>query len=921
MPGKPWNNKKRKNDSSPTDTDPPATATGVADGAGAGSTSTGDRSVAAQTVHGGVHIGPRVVQSAPGVVPPADDVGVPGAGVHNLPRRPNPVFVGRDALLAEVAALFTPTDTSAQVNGARAAVGQAVTGLGGIGKSELALHYAAGRTGAGAVVWWADAETAGTLDLGLSDLAYRLQPKATAEEWTTAQAAGWGTGWLQAHTGWLLVLDNVEEPALVTPLLGKLTGGDVLITTRRDIAWPDHGVTALTLDLLSRPASVELLRERLQHASVGQRPRDAAAGPVSGFNADAAGALAAELGDLPLALQQAAGYITANRLPVATYLDRLRQHTGSMLAKIAPGAAPDRAVARVFTLTLKDLSRTAPAAVEVLRALGWVAPVPLPRPVIALTTDAPWDADPDGQDVDDLLGLLASYSLITLTTTSVTVHRLLQASLRDHDESTSDNREPAGPGLTSGQVTALGWLLTAVPKNLEDPAGWGLWRDLLPHLNTFFDRLPADPQSLDAARLLGLTGFYLWVQGRHQHALRLEQRALVITEAALGPDHPTTALRLDNLAATLSDLGRPGDALPLRRRALAITEAALGPDQAATATTLSNLAHTLGELGQLAEALLLQQRALTITEVVLGPDHPATATRLNNLAQTLADLGHPADALPLRRRALAITETALGPHHPTTALRLDNLAATLDELGRPADALPLQQRALTITEATLGPDHPDTAIRLDNLAGTLTDLGHHADALPLHQRALAITEATLGPDHPATAVRLSGLAYTLASLGRHADALPLRRRALAITEVALGPDHPTTASRLGNLGSTLTALGHHTDALDLQQRALTITEATLGPDHPDTATRMNNLAFVFMELDRAADALPLQHRALAITEATLGPDHPNAAIQMNNLAHILDRLGRAAEAAVVRERISAAPFPEEDDSRPEAEAR
>jgi tetratricopeptide (TPR) repeat protein len=761
MPRWPW---KRKAD--PQSDPPPAVGLAVA------INSIGDRSVAAHTIQGDVYTGDvRPVELAPGVVQPPDDIGVPTAGAHNLPRRPNPIFVGRDELLAQVATLFT--SAAGAVGGGSTSA--AIIGFGGVGKSELALHYAAGRTGPSAVVWWADAGNAQTLELALADLAYRLQPMAKTEEWKTIEAADWAAAWLQAHTGWLLILDNVDDPAVITPLLGTLTTGDILITTRRDITWTDYGATPVTLDLLSRPASVELLRERsvTPAAAAGNAKLSDTA---TGFDAEAADALAAALGDLPLALQQAAAYVAANRLPIAAYLQRLQTQTGAILGKTAPGTDPHRAVARVFALTIDALQTAPPAAVDILDALAWLAPVPLPRQVITQSAGADTQgAGAATTDVDEVLGLVASYSLINLTATTVAVHRLLQACLRDHDRATSPDGETPQEGLTEGQATALKWLSNAIPTDPDlNVTGWGLWRDLLPHLDAFFDHLPQEPPDTDLASLLGQTGFYLWLQGRHRHALDLEERALAITEAALGPDHPDTGLRLANLAATLVNLGRPADALPLQQRALTITEAALGPDHPDTATRSDNLAGILIELGWHAEALPLQQRALAITEAALGPDQPDTATRLNNLAGTLIELGWHADALPLQQRALTITEAALGPDHPTTGLRLDNLAHTLIALDRHDEALPLQKRAVRIAEAALPADHPDTAYRLHNLAFTLGRMGRHTEALPLQQRALAIAETALGPEHPDTATLLENLAATLDLLGCHMDATAVR---------------------------------------------------------------------------------------------------------------------------------------------------
>src|SRR4051812_40216111 len=231
-----------------------ASASADRDAAIGGVTAAGTRSVAAASINAPVITGDhaRMVTLAPGTLRAPDGVGAPTGGAWNLPRRPSALFVGRDQALSAISGLFT-----ASSGGSRAMVGQAVAGLGGVGKSELALQYAATRVGAGAVVWWVNAETREQLELGFADLTFRLDP-ATATAWTTTEAADWAQSWLQAHNGWLVVLDNVEDPRLIEPVLGRLSTGDVLITTRRDIGWKAKGVTVIRLGLLDRAASVEL---------------------------------------------------------------------------------------------------------------------------------------------------------------------------------------------------------------------------------------------------------------------------------------------------------------------------------------------------------------------------------------------------------------------------------------------------------------------------------------------------------------------------------------------------------------------------------------------------------------------------------------------------------------------------------------
>ena len=742
-------------------------------------TASGERSVSAEVISGPVATGDhalidaRRIHLAAGAIPLPAEMSL-ASPVSNLPRPPARVFVGRAAALGLLG------DALSQRGGA--VVTQAVYGLGGVGKSELALHHAHARRGDYRVVWWVPAAGPAQVEAGLAALAARLCP-AIAVAGTTQDAAGWAMGWLQAHSGWLLVLDNVEDPGDIGPLLGQLGSGHVVLTTRRDVDWQRLAVP-VRLDILDPGPAAQLITARTGHDTAADQ-EDAAA-------------IAAELGYLPLALDQAAAYMTQARITPGSYLARLRQHPARMYAAAGTSDA-GQTIARLWDITIEAIGDRGPGAVWLLRVMAHYAPDAIPRLMVG--------GGERGEGIDESLGMLASYSMITLTAETVSIHRLVQAVVLGKPD------QAAGDGCGACD-TALAWLSAVIPADPgTDVAGWPLLRALVPHAEYLSSHYPRGDRPERLGWVHNQIGLFYRSQGDYAQALALFESALEIGQTVLGPDHPDTAVGLGNLAATHRDLGRAADALPLAQQALEITEAALGPDHPRMAIELGNLAATYRALGQPADALPLERQALEITETALDPDHPRVATRLGNLAATYRALGQPADALPLAQRALRITEAALGPDHPDTAIRLGNLAATYRALGQPADALPLEQRALRITEAALGPDHPDTAIRLGNLAGTYRALGQPADALPLEQRALRITEAALGPDHPDTATLLGNLAATYRALGQAADALPLAQRALQITEAALGPDHPDTAIRLGNLAGTYRALGQPADAL------------------------------------------------------------------------------------------------------------
>jgi len=640
-----------------------------------------------------------------GGLPAPTEVSVP-PGTHNLPRPPARVFVGRAGALDRLRGVLAGDDS--------AVVTQAVYGLGGVGKSELALHHAVACRAQYKVIWWITAEDGAQLQSGLAALAARLcGPVAAAG--TTAEAAEWAVGWLQAHPGWLLILDNVDAAADVEPLLGQLTGGHIVITTRRDAGW-DRIADPIRLDVLDPGPATDLIAAR-----TGSRDPAGRA---------AAASVAAELGCLPLALDQAAAYITQTRITLPDYLRRLRERPAAMYAAVGTGQA-QRTIARIWDITIEAIQARHPAAITLLRVLACYAPDNIPRVILGGSDD------PERLAIDETLGVLASYSMITLTAETVSMHRLVQAVIVARQPPEESGSAVSGD---SPLTTPLNWLNQAIPANpATNVNGWPLLRALVPHAENLTALFPADARPVSLGLLQNKLGTFNDSQGQYEQALALFESALAIYESALGPDDPETLTALSNLAYAYWRLGRHGEALPLEQRALQIIEAALGPDHPDTAIRLNNLAVTYCDLGQAGEALPLQQRALQISEAALGPDHPTTATRLDNLALTYSDLGQAGEALPLQQRALQITEAALGPDHPSTATRLNNLAVTYRDLGQAGEALPLQQRALQITEAALGPDHPSTALQLNNLAIIYRDLGQAGEALALQQRAQQIT--------------------------------------------------------------------------------------------------------------------------------------------------------------------------------------
>ena len=760
----------------------------------------------------------------------------------NIPYPRNPNFTGREAIFKQLETALVPSMPAAQ----------AIAGLGGVGKTQTAVEYAYRHRDHYRAVLWVRADTETDLASGYRALAEVLSlPEKDARDSNEVVAAV--RRWLGREPGYLLILHNADDPALVQPYLPPDPRGHVLLTSR-----------AHTFDVLGvrKPIRLPVLTPDEALEFLGKRTgREESLDPAE---QEAARTLAGELGYLPLALEQAAAYMIEHEEAFADYLAAYRTLRLKLLDEMGPvrGDYPET-VRMIWKRSFDAVAEASPAAIALLRLSAFLAPDAIPYELILEGASelgeplAPALASPPGGEyaLNKLLTPLAHHSLVrrALEARTYSVHRLVQAVLLDEltDATCRDFAERAIKALnrTFPDVEYANWprCERLVPHTL---AVWG-WIEC-------FDKSEEPLLVPAAAQLLNQAGYYLYFRARYAEAEPLHRRALAIWEA-LGPDNPDTATSLNNLGVLLRLQGRYyGEAEPLLRRALAIREAALGPGHPDTAISLNHLGVLLRAQGRFAEAEPLLRRALAIREVALRSGHPDRVYTLNDLAGLLRDQGRYGEAEPLYRRALALREQALGPDHPDTATSLNNLGALLLAQGRfkkaepllLKEAEPLLRRALAIREAALGPDHPDTAISLNHLGVLLRAQGRFAEAEPLLRRALEIREAALGPDHPDIAQSLNNLAESLRAQGQFVEAEPLYRRALAIRKAALGPEHSKTAYILHNLAESLRVQGRFAEAEPLYRRALAIFEAKLDPEHPYTVYCRENLAKLPSQPDR-----------------------------------------------------------------------
>jgi tetratricopeptide (TPR) repeat protein len=705
--------------------------------------------------------------------------------VGDVPQEPAG-FQPRADLLAEL---------DAPGPGGRVRVVRAVTGMRGVGKTQLAAAYARARIDEEwRLVAWVNAETTAAVLGGLAEVAAALGLDAGAGD---VVAAGRAVRRRLEAGGdrCLLVFDNAADPADLLPFLPAAGAARVLVTSN-ERAVGDLGA-GVAVDVFTWEEAVAFLAGRTG-------------------SADVAGArvLAGELGRLPLALAQAAAVIAAQHLDYPTYLARLRAKPVDQLLQRTGTSEYPHGLAAAVLLSLDavqagDRTGVCGAVMDLASVLSAAG---VPRAVLhaagqagALTEQAGGVA---AEVVDEALGRLAGSSLLTFSTGggTVTAHRLVMRVIRER---------LARQGRLAAACQAAAAALQARAGSLEQ--AWEdrlARRDLVEQILAVHEHAAAfsgEAGSELTQAVLRLRGWALWflvdLGDSAAQAIAVGEPLLADQERVLGPDHPGTLTARNDLAEAYQDAGRAAEAIVLHERTLADRERVLGPDHAGTLQSPNNLAAAYQAAGRAAEAIPLHERTLADLERVLGPDHSDTLTSRNNLAAAYRAAGRAAEAIPLYERTLADRERVLGPDHPGTLQSRNNLAAAYQETGRVAEAIVLYERTLADRERILGPDHPYTLSSRNNLATAYQDAGRAAEAIELHERTLADYERILGPDHPDTLNSRNNLADAYQDAGRAAEAIELHEQALADYERILGPDHPDTLNSRVNLAAARAALG------------------------------------------------------------------------------------------------------------------
>jgi tetratricopeptide (TPR) repeat protein len=604
----------------------------------------------------------------------------PGGQLWRVPFGRNPAFVGRDEDLAWLHQALTPDEQFEAT--AKATV--AVTGLGGIGKTQLVLDYLYRRRNHYRIVWWIRAETPETIVADIADLAepLGLEKREPPDRYADALAI---REYLEHDSRWLLVFDNAPEPGAIAPFVPRAAAGHVVITSRHQ-DW-------------SRTARVRELGTLEEADAAGLLNR-------SSGDADQAAAtmLAGELGGLPLALAQAAGYMSATGRSIASYLDLYRSRRASILGRARGTQEYPDTLQTTWEISFEQVALASPAGSALLQVSAFLAADAIPVNLLfaeggLLPSGLPPELG-DPLEFDEGTAALRRVSLISMRHGDVSLHRLVQAATRDRMTEAAQ-QQYAG--------AALSLVNRAFPAHSASFETWDDCSRLASHAIAVVDHALAVGADLD--EMLGLlfrTGAYLRRRGDFETARRCFERGLLMIGVLPGGAHPMQRHLTGELGSTLQEMGRLPEAREKLELALRIAQEDPDGPRLDVAQRHNDLGSVLEQMSEFDVAGEHYDAALQVLREECGPTDPRLGVALNNHGSRLIHMGRPHDAVPYLMEAVTQTMQTGGSQGPDHGRHLGNLGYAFALMGRFPDAHQHLSEALEILTRTLGPEYPET---------------------------------------------------------------------------------------------------------------------------------------------------------------------------------------------------------------------
>jgi MinD-like ATPase involved in chromosome partitioning or flagellar assembly len=791
--------------------------------------------------------------------------------VWNVPTR-NAAFTGRNAVLEKLRDQLTGSNKAVVLP-------QALYGLGGVGKTQVALEYAHRYMANYDVVWWVSAEQRDMVNPALAQLAARLGMRVGDSVTEAAQAAREALRRGAPYAHWLLIFDNADDPQELESFFPG-GPGHVLVTSRNP-TW-SRVADPLEIDVFTRRESVEHLQRR-----------------VPQLTDDDADMVAEALGDLPLAIEQAGAWLEETGTPAGTYVDQLRRQPTSVLELNKPPDYP-RPVALTWRVSFDRLRDQSPAAARLLELCAFFAPEPISLSLLysdeMISALVPLDDRLKEKIVlGQLIREIARYALAKVDqgNNSIQVHRLIQAVIRS--QLTAEQQEVA-----FHEVHRV--LVGARPRqgDTDDPENWPRYDLIWPHLG------PSEADECDeeeTRQLLIDRVRYLWKRGQFDSALGFGRNLEEGWRVRLGSDDRQTLHLRFQLANVLRSQGRYADARIMDSEVFAKQREVLSDHHPHTLQTAGGLAGDLRGLGEFQESLTMDRETYERFKELFGEDHPSTLSAANNLAVDLRLVGDCFAARELDQDTLARRQAVLGNDHPYTLYSAANLARDMREAGEYAPSIELLRSTYERYLDVLGEDFVDTLRTAKSLAVSLRKTGELNEAYQLTKNTRERYMQHYSADSPDALACTLNLACDLSALDEKPAARDLADDIRTAYERSLGPNHPYTLVVANNLSTYLRGSGGLHEAEAMARQTFEEFRKKLTDAHPFTLSCAINLANCLGDLGRFDEAEALETKTHAQLARVLGARHPDTLVCEANLAITLHASGRADEATRIQRRV------------------
>ncbi|TDV53601.1 FxSxx-COOH system tetratricopeptide repeat protein [Actinophytocola oryzae] len=785
----------------------------------------------------------------------------------------NPDFVGREELLEQLRIrLLEPGERATVV------LPEALHGMGGVGKSQTVVEYIYQHATEYDIVWWIPAEHPTTIRSSFVDLAKRLGIKASSADTAVPAVLETLRSGVQ-NRRWILVFDNAEHPDIVRSFLP--TGLGHVVVTSRNAEWAGVART-VEVDLFTREESKELLRRR-------------GGGNITDADANR---LAEALGDLPLAVEQAASWRAQTGMPVAEYVDLLEKNSAALLQAGAPGEY-ELPVAAAWNVPLTKLKEDRRGALELLQVCAFFSPEPISRSLftgvrVAPVPEALAEALGDPIRLNQAIREINRYSLAKIdhSRNTIQLHRLVQAVLRDQlDRSQWDNmRHSVHLMLVNGD-----------PGDPNISENWPVYADLLPHA---INSRAVECTDKWVITLVTNLVRYLTNSGDYRGALSLAQSAWETWQESLGKTNVDTLVMGRYLGNAYFRVGSTAESRELNSQVYELMTENLGEDHEATLAMAEVFLIDPRAEGKLAEERDRSASILERARNVFGEEDPSTLTYANNYAARLRLTGQYFEARDLDQTILRRRTAILGGSHASTLNTRSGLAMDIRECGQYVEACQMQEETSTIATEVLGRDHPITIGGDRCLAVARRKAGLHAKAMDLTEDVYNRYRLRHGADHGDTVTSMMDMATELRQMGDLEKSLDFGLRSVTGFERTYYAEHPFTMIATTNLAVSRRLAGDVDEARKLNKRAVDGFLTRLDEDHPFVLVARANLASDFAELGDLEEARRLDEDTLERSTRKLGAEHPTTLAIAHNLSIDLNLLGFPDKAAILHTKTS-----------------